>query len=144
VAVLREKFIGGYAPYFWAMVALDFVIPFVLLANGRTRGFVGTWIAAASVSVGMWLERFTIVVPTLMHPRLPFPRGTYTVSWVEWSLMAGCAAMLILLYMVFAKVFPIISVWEVREGRERGAAQATARIAAYQPVGPRTSPVHTQ
>jgi molybdopterin-containing oxidoreductase family membrane subunit len=144
MAVFREKFVGKYASYFWIMVALNFVIPFSLLVNRRTRGFVGTWIASASVTVGMFLERFTIVVPTLMHPRLPFPRGEYTVSWVEWSLMAGCAALLILLFMGFTKLFPIISVWEVQEGRERGPADVAARIATYLPAPRRGAPaVHS-
>ena len=61
----------------------------------------------------MWLERFTIVVPSLSNPRAPVHVFVYVPSWVEWSLMAGCFAAFSLLYMGFTKLFPIISIWEI-------------------------------
>jgi molybdopterin-containing oxidoreductase family membrane subunit len=83
----------------------------------------------------MWLERLTIVVPSLANPRLPYARGLYMPSWVEWSMMAGFFAMFILLYMFFTKVFPIVSIWEIREGREKGLAETQERIESYLPSG---------
>jgi hypothetical protein len=50
-------------------------------------------------------------------------------------MMAGFFAMFILLYMCFTKVFPIVSIWEVREGREKGLAEAQERIESYLPGG---------
>ncbi len=54
----------------------------------------------------MWLERFTIVVPSLSNPRAPVHTFVYRPTWVEWSLMAGCFAAFALLYMGFTKLFP--------------------------------------
>ncbi|MBI3989243.1 MAG: polysulfide reductase NrfD, partial [candidate division NC10 bacterium] len=133
MAVFWEKIAGRYAPYFWAMVLFDFAIPFVILANRRTRTIAGTVVASASVSIGMWLERFTIVVPTLVNPRLSWERGLYVPTWVEWSLMAGAFAAFILLYMLFTKLFPIVSIWEVREGRAVALRDAEERIKSYLP-----------
>ncbi|MBI2457349.1 MAG: hypothetical protein HYV46_14575, partial [candidate division NC10 bacterium] len=82
---------------------------------------------------GMWLERYLIVVPTLANPRLPYARGLYFPTWVEWSITAGAFALFILLYMVFTKLFPIISIWEVREGRDLGIREAYERIESYLP-----------
>ena len=65
----------------------------------------------------MWLERFLIVIPTLGHPRLPFNWRGYTTTWVELSITAGTFAYFILLYAIFSKLFPIISIWELKEGR---------------------------
>ncbi len=115
IAVLNAKMFGRFAPLFWAMFVSCFVVPFVILANNRTRTVTGTVVASISVNIGMWLERFTIVVPTLSNPRAPVHTFIYAPSWVEWSLMAGCFAAFALLYMGFTKLFPIISIWELDE-----------------------------
>jgi len=134
MAVFRAKVTGPYAPYFWTMVVCCFIIPLPILAFHRTRTVKGTVIASFAVIVGMWLERFTIVVPTLVNPRLPYPRGVYHPTWVEGVLTAGCFAAFILLYVIFSKLFPIISVWEIREGREKGFDEAVERIKGYLPA----------
>ncbi|MBI4477767.1 MAG: polysulfide reductase NrfD [Acidobacteria bacterium] len=124
MAVFMAKLTGPFAPYFWAMFAACFVVPFAILANPRTRTITGTLVASISVNIGMWLERFTIVVPSLSHPRAPIHTFNYIPSWVEWSLMAGCFAAFALLYMGFTKLFPIISIWEQEEADTASAAAA--------------------
>jgi Ni/Fe-hydrogenase subunit HybB-like protein len=113
LAVFDAKLFGPFAPFFWAMFVFCFVIPFTILCNSRTRTITGTLLASVSVNLGMWLERFTIVVPSLSNPRAPVHVFVYVPSWVEWSLMAGCFAAFGLLYMGFTKLFPIISIWEI-------------------------------
>jgi molybdopterin-containing oxidoreductase family membrane subunit len=131
--VFWERISGRYALEFWSMAVFCFAIPLSILCRRKTRTITGTVIASVSVSIGMWLERFTIVVPTLINPRLPYERGTYAPSWVEVSLMAGCFAMFILLYVVFTKLFPIVSIWEVREGRHKAVEETERRIRSYLP-----------
>jgi molybdopterin-containing oxidoreductase family membrane subunit len=133
LAVFYSKITGHYAPFFWAMVATCFIIPFAILANGKTRTISGCVVASISVTIGMWLERFTIVVPTLVNPRLPYERGIYIPSWVEWFILAGCFAFFTLLYMIFTKLFPIVSIWEIREGREKSLAEVEERLRTYLP-----------
>ncbi len=133
MSVFMEKFTGKYAPHFWVMVLTCFVIPFTLLANSKTRTVTGTVIASISVNIGMWLERFTIVVPTLMNPRLPYERGIYSATWVEWAILLGCFALFTMIYMVFTKLFPIVSLWEVQEGREKAHGEVTERLLTYLP-----------
>lgn len=123
LAVFTSKLTGLFAPYFWAMVVACFIVPFTILANPRTRTVTGTLVASISVNIGMWLERFTIVVPSLSHPRAPIHTFVYVPSWVEWSLMAGCFAAFALLYMGFTKLFPIVSIWE-QEGTDAVPAAA--------------------
>ena len=133
MAVFWAKISGEYRIFFWGMVLFDLIIPFAILCNRWTRTITGTVIASISVVIGMWLERFTIVVPTLVNPRLPWDRGLYFPTWIEWSLTAAFFATFILLYMIFTKFFPIVSIWEVREGRERGLAEVEERIRSYLP-----------
>ncbi len=123
MAVFNAKFSGEFALLFWVQVITCFVIPFFILVFRRTRTIVGTVIASISVNIGMWLERYLIVIPTLAHPRLPDGGGIYRPTWVEWAIMAGCAAAISLMFLLFTKLFPIISIWEVREEREQEAIQ---------------------
>ena len=120
VAVFWAKFTGEYAIPFWSMAFLCFVIPFFILAFKRTRTILGTSVASVAVLVGMWLERYLIIIPTLTEPRLPYARGSYVPSWVEWSMMAGLCAGFVLALILFSKFFPIISIWEMeKEEKER-------------------------
>ena len=57
----------------------------------------------------------------------------YIPSWVELSIMAGTFSGFILLYMVATKFFPIISIWEIEEGREKSVAEVSERVAGYLP-----------
>lgn len=140
MAVFWEKVSGRYAPYFWAMALFCFVIPMFILVNRRLRTISGSVVASVSVIIGMWLERFTIVVPTLVNPRLPYTRGIYHPTWVEISITAACFACFILLYVLFTKFFPIISIWEIREGRKVGVEETADRIRTYLPNEPDVSP----
>jgi len=115
VAVFWAKFTGKYSILFWAMAFLCFVIPFLILAFKRTRTILGTSMASASVLVGMWLERYLIIIPTLTEPRLPYARGSYVPSWVEWSMMAGLCAGFTLAIILFSKIFPVITLWEMEK-----------------------------
>jgi molybdopterin-containing oxidoreductase family membrane subunit len=133
MVIFWSKFTGRFAPYFWGMFLFCFIIPLPLLSFKRTRTPFGTTIASISVVIGMWLERFVIVVPTLTNPRLPNQDVLYGPTWVEWSVFAGCIAFFILLYMVFTKVFPIVSIWEIREGREKSVAEVQERVRTYLP-----------
>lgn len=122
------------------MVLTCFVIPFFILSNKKTRTIKGTVIASISVTIGMWLERYTIIVPTLMHPRMPYERGIYQPSWVEWSILAGCFALFTMIYMIFTKLFPIVSIWEVQEGREKALGEVEERLRTYLPFKEETAP----
>src|SRR3989338_7531637 len=133
MAIFRSKVSGPYAFYFWTMVVCCFVIPFVILANRKTRTVTGTVVASVSITIGMWLERFTIVVPTLVNPRLPWEKGFYIPSWVEVGETVGCFAFFILFYVLFTKFFPIVSIWEIREGREKSVVEVQERVQSYLP-----------
>ncbi len=131
--VFWSKFSGPYALGFWAMVACNFVVPVICLAFRRFKNLTGITIASACVVVGMWLERFIIIPPTLANPRLPFATGHYMPTIVEIGEMIMCIAVFILCYTLFTKLFPVISIWEVREGREEGLTEVMDRLRGYQP-----------
>ncbi|HUP47383.1 MAG TPA: NrfD/PsrC family molybdoenzyme membrane anchor subunit [Thermoanaerobaculia bacterium] len=131
--VFYYKFSGPYALFYWGMVACNFVIPVLILSFRRTRRIPGIMIASIAVVVGMWLERLNIVVPSLANPRLPYPTGFYVPSLVEWGMFVGGIASFMLGFVIFARFFPLISVWEIREGRAESVAHTTERIEGYLP-----------
>ena len=93
----------------------------------------GMFLASISIQIGMWLERFTIIVPTLTKQRLSIGTPIYIPTWVEWSILAGCLSFFMFLYLLFTKFFPIVSVWEMREGREKSMAEVGERLKTYLP-----------
>ncbi|MGD1996152.1 MAG: polysulfide reductase NrfD [Anaerolineae bacterium] len=115
--VFWQKFTGAYAIPFWVMFSLCFAVPMIILLTGAKRS-IG-WMVAAGViiNIGMWLERYIVIVPTLTRPRLlsGLAMGTYTPSWTEWAITAACFAGLLLLYTLFTRFFPIIPIWERSE-----------------------------
>ena len=114
MAVFGARTRAQYAPYFWGMVVLNFAVPLVLLGIRRLRTIRTAAAASVCVLIGMWTERYIIVVPTLGTPRLPAASGMYSPTWVELAITAATFAAAVMLYLVFAKLFPIIAVWEFK------------------------------
>jgi molybdopterin-containing oxidoreductase family membrane subunit len=117
---------GKYAPLFWTMVVCNFVLPLIILSLRKLRTITGCVIASIGVVVGMWLERFLIIVPTLSHKYLPYSWGPYQPSQVEIMIMIATFAAMGLLYTLFAKFVPIIAIWELKAGEHPSPALAPA------------------
>jgi molybdopterin-containing oxidoreductase family membrane subunit len=113
---------GSFSPLYWTMVACNFIIPFIFLAIKRLRTITGCVIASFGVCIGMWLERFLIVVPSLGHKYLPYMYGTYRPRTVEILITISTFAAMTLLYTLFAKFIPIISIWELKAGEHPSPA----------------------
>jgi molybdopterin-containing oxidoreductase family membrane subunit len=115
VLIVTQK--GSYAPLFWTMVTVNFVMPMILLGIRRFRTITGCVIASIGICVGMWLERFLIIVPSLGHKYLPYSWGTYHPRPSEIVITVSTFAAMALLYTLFAKFVPIISIWEMKAGQ---------------------------
>ena len=131
--VFWAKVSGPFWPYFWTMVLCNLFIPLACLVRLGAHTIGKVLAASLSIIVGMWLERFIIVVPTLSYPRLPFPQTFYSPTWVEMAEFGASLALFALFYLLFTKVFPIISIWEIREGREEGLKEVEERVRSYLP-----------
>jgi molybdopterin-containing oxidoreductase family membrane subunit len=125
---------GSFAPLYWTMVVCNFVLPFSILALKKLRTITGCVIASFGVVVGMWLERFLIVVPSLSHKFLPYSWGHYRPRPVEIMIMTSTFAAMCLLYALFSKFVPIISIWELKAGEH--PSPALNPVAAHEhPLG---------
>jgi Ni/Fe-hydrogenase subunit HybB-like protein len=131
--IILYKAVGRYKWLFWFMFLSNFLAPLVIIGIKRLRTTTGIFIASAGVLVGMWLERLIIVVPTLENPALSFPEHIYIPSWVEWGQFCGAISVFCLGFALFAKFFPLISIWEVEEGMEAASDVVNERVKSYQP-----------
>jgi len=116
VAVLNVTQKGSFAPLYWTMVVCNFVLPLFILSQKRLRTIAGCVVASFGVCIGMWLERFLIVVPSLGHKYLPYAWGHYRPRPVELIITVSTFAAMTLLYTLFSKFVPIISIWELKVG----------------------------
>jgi molybdopterin-containing oxidoreductase family membrane subunit len=124
--VLQAKLSEEYAPWFYTMIACNFIIPIAILIRRKGRTPIGTVIASAAIIVGMWIERFTIIAPTLTRPALGYEKAIYTPAPTEIIISVGSLALFALLFLLFFKLFPAISVWEVEEGEHIAAVKRKA------------------
>ena len=111
-----DRAIGQYAPLFWIMVVCNCVIPLSLFFK-KVRTHVGMlFVISLLVNVGMWLERYVIIISSLSHDYNPsvWPE-LYTPTWVETAITVGSFAWFFLLFLLFVKNFPAVSMTEVKE-----------------------------
>jgi Ni/Fe-hydrogenase subunit HybB-like protein len=123
----------SFAPLYWTMVIGNFVLPVVLMGIKYFRTITGCVIASIGVIVGMWLERFLIIVPSLGHKYLPYTFATYRPQPVEIIIAIATFAAMTLLYVLFAKFVPIISIWELKTG---GPSERMGPTRQHSSVGP--------
>ena len=107
---------GPYAPYAWAMIVCNGVIPLTLLAR-RVRTNLRTLFGVALFAlIGMWLERYVIVAGSLAHNFDPANWiGVHHPTWVEGAITAGSFALFFFLFLVFVKLFPAVSMSDTKE-----------------------------
>jgi molybdopterin-containing oxidoreductase family membrane subunit len=72
-------------------------------------------VVAVLVNIGMFYERYVIIITSLARSFDPFSWKLYHPTWVEMSILLGSFAWFFLLFLLFAKTFPVVSMWEVKE-----------------------------
>lgn len=125
---IQQLFVGPFAWLFWFYIVGGILVPIFLMLSRRTRTIKGVFVSAILVLVAMWIERYLIVVAGFRVPLMAYPPANYSPSWVEWSILAGGLAMFMLIISIFAKLFPVVSVWEVVE--QRGPESSVAGYVA--------------
>jgi molybdopterin-containing oxidoreductase family membrane subunit len=122
---LLSVFIGKDAPLYWSVVFFGMFVPAVLPLFKAMRKPVPLTVIAVIVVIAAWFKRYLIVIPGLAHPYLPIqdvPKSWmhYSPSLVEMTIVSATFAAMMLIVTIFSRFFPIISVWEVAEGKLEG------------------------
>ena len=118
-SLIEVLMLGPAAKWFWIFVVTGIVIPGFLLIYRRGPTMPKILTASVLINFAMWVKRFAIVVPTLQTPLMSYDIGTYNPTWVEISITAAAFAAFMLLFAIFAKLLPLLSIWEVAEDHEK-------------------------
>ena len=108
----------AFGPYWfstWTMIVCNVVFP-QLFWFKRLRTHVPTlFVVSTFVNIGMWFERYVIIITSLGREYDPAVWGVYTPTWAELTIFAGSFAFFAMLFLIFLKVFPVIAISEVKE-----------------------------
>ncbi|MEE8306745.1 MAG: NrfD/PsrC family molybdoenzyme membrane anchor subunit [Gammaproteobacteria bacterium] len=112
---LKYKLFGYYALLYWEMIAFCAVAPLLCIFKRFRTSLVPMLILSIVINIGMYTERFLIVATSLSRQYLPDAWGLYVPSLVELSILLGSLALFVTLFLLFVKIFPSVSMYEVKE-----------------------------
>jgi molybdopterin-containing oxidoreductase family membrane subunit len=105
---------GPYAPYYWALITCNILIPQVMWMERVRRSVPALFVIAIIVNVGMWLERYIIVVTSLHRDFLPSSWDMYSGTIWDWATFIGTIGLFLSLLFLFVRFMPVISIFEMR------------------------------
>jgi molybdopterin-containing oxidoreductase family membrane subunit len=112
---IYNRITGPYAFTYWLLILCNVITPqFLWLKRVRTSTAC-LFVIAIIVNIGMWLERFVIVITSLHRSFLPATWGLYVPTRWDWALYVGTIGLFFTLFLLFIRVLPMISIFEIRE-----------------------------
>ncbi|BCW98473.1 MAG: polysulfide reductase chain C [Armatimonadota bacterium] len=106
---------GHYRYAYWVMVACNSVIPLLLFFRKVRTRIPALFVMSLFVNVGMWLERFIIIVTSLARDFDPYAWGLYKPSLVEVGITIGSFGLFFTLFLLFCKTLPVLAITEIKE-----------------------------
>jgi molybdopterin-containing oxidoreductase family membrane subunit len=113
---VRRPF-GPYASAYWAMWIFNALAPQLLWIRSFRRRALPLLLVSVGVLVGMWLERFVLIVTSLDRDFLPSSWQLYAPTWVDWSLVAGTLGLFSFLFLLFVRFVPMVPIYEIKRLR---------------------------
>lgn len=111
----RNRMIGPYAPAFWSLILCNTLVPQLLWVRKIRLSPVLLWCIAIVANIGMWLERFVIVITSLHRDFLPSSWGMFYPTIWDWTTYIGTIGVFLFLLFLFIRFLPVISIFEMRE-----------------------------
>lgn len=106
---------GDYAWAYWIMISCNVISPLALFIRGLRRNLLFLFFLSIPINIGMWFERFNIIVISLAKDFDPYSFGYYTPSLVEWGITIGSFGWFFTFFLLFTKTIPVIPVTELKE-----------------------------
>jgi Ni/Fe-hydrogenase subunit HybB-like protein len=113
--MMKNRMTGPYGPSYWALIVCNALVPQLLWSKRIRSSPVPLFIVAIVANVGMWLERFVIVVTSLHRDYLPSSWDMYYPTMWDWMLYVGTLGFFVALLFLFIRFLPMISIFEMRE-----------------------------
>jgi Ni/Fe-hydrogenase subunit HybB-like protein len=111
--VAFNRAFGPYAWAYWLLIACNVLTPQLLWVKALRTNVWVLWVIALTVNVGMWLERFVIVM-SLHRDYLPSMWGMYSPTFWDWATFIGTIGLFLALLFLFIRFLPVISIFEMR------------------------------
>jgi Ni/Fe-hydrogenase subunit HybB-like protein len=113
--MMKNRMTGPYGPSYWALILCNAIVPQFLWSKRIRSSPVPLFIVAIVANIGMWLERFVIVVTSLHRDFLPSSWDMYYPTQWDWMLYVGTLGFFVALVFLFIRFLPMISIFEMRE-----------------------------
>jgi hypothetical protein len=105
---------GPYWWAYWSMMTCNVITPQLFWSAKIRTSLAATFIISIFVNIGMWFERFVIIVTSLHRDYLPSSWTMYSPTWVEVGIFIGSLGLFFTLFLLFAKYFPVIAFSELK------------------------------
>ncbi len=114
------RMFGDYGLEFWIMFTCNVIVPLFLFFRKIRTSLPALMVISILVNVGMWFERFVIIVGSVAHDFIPHAWGLYAPSMIEYGIMFGTFCMFFFLFLLFVKHMPSVSMTEMKEALNSG------------------------
>jgi molybdopterin-containing oxidoreductase family membrane subunit len=115
IGLLMNRVGGPYAWSYWALILCNVIIPQILWVRRLRRSTLVLFMISIVVNIGMWLERFVIIVTSLNRDFLPSSWHMYYPTVIDFAMFIGTIGLFLTLFFLFIKFIPVISIFEMRE-----------------------------
>jgi Ni/Fe-hydrogenase subunit HybB-like protein len=112
--LIINRMTGPYWFFYWMLIACNIVIPQIMWLRSVRNNVAILFVISLIVNVGMWLERFVIVVISLHRDFLPSSWGMYYPTRWDWATYVGTIGLFLTLLFLFIRFLPVISIYEMR------------------------------
>ena len=116
--VFMNRLTGPYAWAFWTMFTCNVVSPHFMWFKKLRTNVIMLFIISIVVNIGMWFERFVIVITSLHRDYIPSSWDMYIPTWVDWTMLAGSFGFFFTLFLLFVRALPAIAITEVKADEE--------------------------
>ncbi|HVT79257.1 MAG TPA: NrfD/PsrC family molybdoenzyme membrane anchor subunit, partial [Phycisphaerae bacterium] len=113
--MMQDRWFGQYWPLWWVLITCNVVVPQFFWSYHVRRSPWTLFGLSLLVNVGMWLERFIIVIQSLHQDFLPSSWGMYYPTVWDWATFIGTIGLFLTLFLAFCRYLPVIAVAEMRE-----------------------------
>lgn len=115
MAIFKYRATGDYKVLFWIMITFNSIVPLLFFFKKVRTNIPLILIISVLINIGMWIERFVIIVTSLAHDYIPATWSLYTPSWVEVTITLGSFGFFFFWFLLFLKVFPPVAIAEFKE-----------------------------
>ncbi len=119
--MMQNRMHGPYGPFYWALIVCNIAVPQLLWFRHFRTSMFWLFFISQFINVGMWLERFIIVVTSLHRDFMPSSWGMFYPTIWDIAIYAGTIGLFIVLFFLFVRGLPMISIHEIRNLLASGA-----------------------